>query len=92
MAFNEIIVFLRYEFFPNMLTFISSFLNNTFSIQLTHTQVVVIAIVLLLMLIFFVLNILKKIVPLIIIAFILLYIFYGDLSFIENILDVLPLK
>ena len=89
---NDFFMFFRYEFFPNLLSFISSFLQNTFHIQLTQTQVMIIGLVIIILLISLLIDIIKKTVPLIIILLILLYLFYGDLSFIKNIFNTLPLK
>ena len=91
-SLNEILTFFRYEFFPGMLSFISSFLNNTFGIELTQTQLVIIGMVIIIILVSMLIDVIKKIIPLLIILFILLYLFYGDLSFIENIFNTVPLQ
>ena len=82
---NEFFVFLTNDFFPNLIKSINQFIESAFDLNLSYNQLLIIAILFLLIIFSFLVEIVKKLLPVVIVLFIIFYLFYGDISFIKKL-------
>lgn len=82
---TDFINFFRNEFFPDFIKFLNRVLEASLNLNLSHNQLAVIGILLLLMILSLMIKVVKKAIPLVILFLIIYYLFYGDLSFIKDL-------
>ena len=82
---TDFINFFRNEFFPDLIKFLNRVLETSLNLNLSHNQLAVIGILLLLMILSLMIKVVKRAIPLVILFLIIYYLFYGDLSFINDL-------
>ena len=70
---NEFFVFLTNDFFPNLIKSINQFIESAFDLNLSYNQLLIIAILFLLIIFSFLVEIVKKLLPVVIVLFVIFY-------------------
>lgn len=85
---TEFLNFFKDEFFPDLVNFFNTIFGETLDINLTYNQLAIIAGLFLVMMFSLMLELVKKVIPFLILLIIIFYFVYGDLSFLDNVFNI----